>query len=112
MNMRIAAGVLEHAGIGRGRARIVREVLVRTELHRVHEDARDELVAVSARGLDEAHVAGVQVAHRGHEHHALPCLVPARDVARTSAIVVAVSIGASFSQGIDLHAWNSCSGAG
>src|SRR5207248_2375082 len=47
------------------------------ELHRVHEDAGDEALAVPARRVDEAHVPGVQIPHGGHEGHAPAFAAPA-----------------------------------
>jgi hypothetical protein len=74
----VAAGSGQHAGVLERRARIVREVLVRPELHRIHENAGDEALAVAACRIDETHVSGVQVAHGRDEGHpqALPAPGP------------------------------------
>jgi hypothetical protein len=40
---------------------------VRRELQPVHEDARDDRSADRLGALDQREMAGVQVAHRGHE---------------------------------------------
>ena len=65
----VAAGGGQHALVLARRARVVREILVRAELHGVHENAGHEALAVAARGLDEAQMPGMQVPHGGHEGH-------------------------------------------
>ena len=62
------------------RARIPREVLVRAELHRVHEDRDHDEVRASPRLRDESEVAFVQRAHRGDHGDDEP--LAARDVTR------------------------------
>ena len=108
----IAAGVLEHLRILRGRAWIVREVLVGAELHGVDEDAGDELVAMRARGFDETHVPRMQVAHGGHEHHAQLLRVPRRHLRAHIGNGGDRQHRRSLHGQAALHAWNSCSGPG
>ena len=55
------------ASSSRERARVRREILARAELRGIHEDAHDDAVRRSARELDEAHVPGMQIAHRRNE---------------------------------------------
>src|SRR5262249_4170866 len=71
-----AAGPGQHACVVFRCARVVRKVLVRTELHRVDEDARHETLAVAARRLDEAHVPGVQIPHGRDEGDAQALTAP------------------------------------
>ena len=61
------AGCLEHCAVGRERARIAVEILAGAELQAIDEDARDHIVGVLAGLLHQGDVAGVQVAHGGHE---------------------------------------------
>src|SRR6185312_368174 len=75
----IAARRGEHSLVLLRRPRIVREIFVRSELHRIHEDAGDEAIAPLARELDETDVPRMQVTHGGHERHALPLTMPALD---------------------------------
>ena len=63
--------LLESGAVGLERARIAVEVLVRSELQPVDEDARDDGVAVLRAMLHQRQVARVQVAHRRHERDAL-----------------------------------------
>src|SRR5262249_29155123 len=67
-----AAGAGEHALILARSAWVLCPVLIRPELHRVDEDARDEAVAVAARRLDEAHVPSVKIPHGRDEGDAQP----------------------------------------
>src|SRR2546430_12245929 len=62
----VAAGGGQHALVLARRARVVREILVRAELHGIHENAGHEALAVAARRLDEAHMPGM----RSEEHTA------------------------------------------
>ena len=88
----IAARGAQHLRIFRRRARVVREVLVGAELHRIYENARNEARRAAARRLDQADVARMQVAHGWHKGDALAILRHWRTRARTAAIVVTVSI--------------------
>src|SRR5262245_57271476 len=47
--------------------RISGEVLVRTELRRIHKDGDDHVIAFGPGASDQRSVPGVQGAHRGHE---------------------------------------------
>ena len=47
--------------------RVAVEILVRTELQPIDEDARDDAVAVTARDAHQRQVALVEIAHRRHE---------------------------------------------
>jgi hypothetical protein len=104
----IAPRGLEHRRVLSRRARIVREILVGPELHRVHEDARDETLAVPLRGLDETDVPGMQVAHRRHEHDPFARGPPARDVFAHGGD----RSGGQHRRRPAHQAWNSCSGPG
>src|SRR5579885_2594887 len=73
----VAARVGQHSGVLRWRARIMREVLVGTELHRIDEDAGDKTIPVAARQLDQAYVPGVEIAHGGDEGDAPSLAAPA-----------------------------------
>ena len=63
----VDAFALQTLAIGFERARITVEVLVRSELQPVDEDARDDRVAVLVRDAHELEMALVQIAHRRHE---------------------------------------------
>ncbi len=63
----VAAGRFEARRIRIGCARIAREVLIRTELGRVDEDAGDDDIGVRARLCDQRMMARVQIAHRRHQ---------------------------------------------
>jgi len=73
----IAARGLEHALVLARRTRVMREVLVRSELHRIDEDARDEAVSAAPRDLHETEMTRVEIPHRGDEGDAFartpPC---------------------------------------
>jgi hypothetical protein len=73
----VAARGGQHALVLTRRARIVRIVLVGSELHGIDEDAGDKALAMLAGRLDEAHVSGMQVAHGRHECDTLALRVPA-----------------------------------
>ena len=64
-----------------GCARIAREILVRTELRRIDEHARDDDSACSRAMRDQRIMARMQIAHRRHERDALAAL---RHVARNA----------------------------
>ena len=64
--------LLERAGIGC-------EVLVRTELRGIDEDAHHHALRRARRKLGEARVTGVEVAHRRHERNRLVRGPPAAD---------------------------------
>ena len=53
-------------------ARIAREILVWTELGRIHEDRADDERGAPPRLLHQREVPVVQRAHRGHEAHLEP----------------------------------------
>src|SRR5258708_23466646 len=76
----IASSLGQHALVLRGRAWIVGKILVRPELHRVHEDTGYETIAVTPGGLDEADVTGVKVAHGGNESDTPPFTAPTAHV--------------------------------
>ena len=54
------------------RSRVGVEVVAAVELQRVDEDRHDDDIGVSAGLVDQRQVAGVQRAHRRHQHDALP----------------------------------------
>src|ERR1700682_1810950 len=60
-------GGLENAAGGLEGPGVAGQVLPGAELEGVDEDAGDHPVARLARGLDKAHMAGVERPHRGHE---------------------------------------------
>ena len=76
----VDALALETRAVGVERPRIAIEVLVRTELQPVDEDARDDRVAVLARDAAKLQVAFVQVAHRRHERHAARAVEALREL--------------------------------
>src|SRR5580700_9115035 len=63
----IAALLLEQVLIIRERTRICCVVLARTELQRIDEDTCHHAIRATTRGLEQAHMAGVQIAHRRYE---------------------------------------------
>jgi hypothetical protein len=67
---------IQHTPVVSGRARVSGEILVRTELQRIDEDADDHALRQLRRTADETAVAGVQVAHRRHERDALAVAPP------------------------------------
>src|ERR1700730_17475698 len=77
---KIASSLSEHALVLRGRAWIVSKILVRPELHRVHEDTGYETIAVTSGRLDEADVTGVEVTHGGNEGDTPPFTAPTAHV--------------------------------
>ena len=72
----IATRLAQHPRIAIRRPGIVIEILVGPELHRIHEDAGHEPVAVAARRIDQAHVAIVKVSHGGNKRDAQALRVP------------------------------------
>ncbi len=60
-------------------ARIAIEVLPRSELERIDEDAHHHALGASARLVDEPKVSFVKKAHGGHERHAIAGLPARRD---------------------------------
>jgi hypothetical protein len=69
-------GLLQQLAVGVEGARILVEVLVGPELQRVDEDADDHAFAQLARLVDQADVAGVQIAHGRHERDGLARAAP------------------------------------
>jgi len=63
----VATGGRELLAVGFQGARVGVEILVRRELQPVDEDAGHRHIAQGAGGLHQGQVAGVQVAHGGHE---------------------------------------------
>jgi hypothetical protein len=63
----VAAGFPEQLHVALERARIAIEVAAGIELQAVHEDGRDDALAVPVRELHQREVSRVQVAHGGHE---------------------------------------------
>src|SRR5580700_11085307 len=53
------------------------EVLVRSELHRIHKDAGDEARGTAARRLDQTDVARMQISHGRHKGDAFALRTPA-----------------------------------
>jgi len=52
---------------GREGARVAFEVFTLAELQRVDEEARDHRATMALRQVDQRYMAGVQIAHGGHE---------------------------------------------
>jgi hypothetical protein len=67
----VAAGLGQQRLVALQVARIAGEILVWPELRRVHEQARRHAIVVRAGAAHEREVAFVQVAHRGHQTHAV-----------------------------------------
>ena len=91
---------LEKRGIGFERAGIAVEVLVRAELRRVHEHARDDPVGALARRVEQRMVAVVEVPHGRHEADAQAVAAPAGDA------------GAQLGDGVGAQHQYDCSAVG
>ncbi len=72
----VGAHLLQATGVALQGARIVLEVLVRTELCRVDVDRYDDTLCVLTRRLHKTDMPGVQVTHRRHERDMLTCVPP------------------------------------
>ena len=97
----VAVGLVQLATVFRQGARIGVQILGGTELQRIDEDARHHEVGVTPRGVDQGDMAGVQIAHGGHQADAQALAARGGDG------------GAQFADAMDrFHAENPCSGAG
>src|ERR1700679_2412673 len=76
----VASSLVQHPLILRRRARVMGEILVRPELHRVHEDTGYETIAMAGSRLDETDVARMQIPHGGDERDTSPLTAPTAHV--------------------------------